>query len=112
MGEPVMKKSDKKVVLDHMILGIVIAFTFGCIATTHRTAHTLEQGQISTSAHYLRAENLEESDAQPIHLTGVDFRYGIFDRLDIGVLHTWDARKDNEGGFSSIWGMSKFSSKK
>lgn len=99
-----MKKSNKKLIMDHVILVVVISFTFGCIATTHRTANTLEKKQLSTSAHYLRAENLEESDARPIHLTGIDFRYGIFNRLDIGAVHTWDATKDNEGGFSSIWG--------
>lgn len=97
-----MEKKKRNIIIDHLIILISLAFGLGCIATTHRTAHTLEKGQYSVSAHYLQAKN-EQNSYDPIHLAGLDLRFGLHDRFDLGVLHSWDLTKGNEGIYSSLW---------
>lgn len=79
-------------------------FFFGCIATTHRSAKTLDPGQFSLSGSYLRAENLEEGDAEPVQLIALDSRFGLIRGLDMGFMHTWDVSKDNENMYATYWG--------
>jgi len=86
-----------------MTAGVVIFF-FGCIASSHRTARTLDGGQVSVSGSYLRAENLDESDATPIQLFALDARLGATRGMDFGIMHTWDISSDNGNQFATFWG--------
>jgi hypothetical protein len=79
-------------------------FFFGCIASAHRSGRTLDSGQFSVSGSYLRAENMEESDAEQVQLVALDGRFGLIRGLDMGVMHTWDISKDNDNMFATFWG--------
>lgn len=83
-------------------------FLFGCIASTHRGPETLAPKQVSLGAGYLRAENLEESNAEPVQLVALDARMGLEKGVDAGIMHTWDITKDNENGFATVWADMKF----
>ena len=93
---------------DFLFLVGAISFLFGCIASMHRSAKTLDQGQYSFSGSYLRAENLDESDAEPIQLGSFDARMGVTKGVDLGLMHTWDFSKDNENRYATFWGDVKF----
>jgi hypothetical protein len=103
-----MKIIDSHRGLEYFVVIGAVLFFFGCIASSHRSARTLEQGQISLSGSYLRAENLEESEAEPIHLAALDMRYGLARGIDAGIMHTWDFTPDNDNAFNTIWGDVKF----
>ncbi|MFC1563612.1 hypothetical protein ACFL6G_01690 [candidate division KSB1 bacterium] len=79
-------------------------FFFGCIASMHRSGKTLDAKQASFSGSYLRANNLEESDAEPVKLIALDSRLGIGYKVDIGLAHTFDISKNNDNAFNTIWG--------
>ncbi len=92
------------------VLMVLSAFGlfFGCIATSHRSARTLDEDQVSVSASYLRAEDIDESESEPIHLAAIDGRLGLAKGIDIGVMHTWDFTRGNENAFATLWGDVKF----
>lgn len=81
-----------------------ILFFFGCIASSHRTARTLDEGQVSFGGSYLRAEDTEDSKATPIQLLAIDGRVGVARGLDFGLMHTWDITEKNENQFATMWG--------
>lgn len=89
-----------------VIFGAGILF-LSCIATTHHTARTLDPGQGSVSAGYLRGRNLEETSDEPVQLVGLNTRFGLARSIDCGLEHTWDISKDNENIFATIWGDCK-----
>lgn len=85
------------------LLGVAFFF-FGCIASAHRSGKTLDQGQASFSGSYLRAENMDNPDAEPIQLIALDARVGLNRAVDVGAMHTWDISKGNENQFATFWG--------
>ena len=70
--------------------GYDAAPTFGCFASSYKTAKTLEPKQVALGAGYMRLENLENSDADGIDLLDLNFRYGIGKGFDMGLAHTFD----------------------
>ena len=103
-------KSDYKIGMkDYIVLFIAVAFLFGCISSSFRSAKTVEPKQASVSGGYMRVIDLEDSDADPIDLLDLGVRYGLPGGVDIGIAHTFDITADNESKFSTIWGTSKFS---
>lgn len=74
---------------DILFLCGVVIFFFGCIASSHRTARTMKEGQVSLSGSYLQANDLVSSDAKPIQLIGGDARLGTGRGVDIGLGHSW-----------------------
>lgn len=89
---------------DLFFLTGVAFFFFGCIASMHRTARITKPKQVSMSGSYMQARTIEEFDDTPVQLYAFDVRTGIAKRADIGFMHTWDASKDNENAFASVWG--------
>lgn len=93
---------------DFLFICGAASFLFGCIASTHRGPQTLAPKQTSLGASYLRAENLEESDSEPVQLVALDARTGLEKGVDAGIAHTWDISRGNENAFATIWGDIKF----
>jgi len=89
------------------LLGSLALFV-GCIASSHRTARTLEPGRLSTSVSYSQVNNLEDMSEKSIHLAGVDIRRGLARGIDLGFEHTWDVSENHNGAYSSVWGDVKF----
>lgn len=89
---------------DYLFLFVTVFFFFGCIASTHRSPKTLEPGQLSLSGSYLQADNMENSDREPIRLIALDGRTGIARGFDMGIMHTWDISKDNDNAYATFWG--------
>jgi hypothetical protein len=92
---------------DYFFLLVVVVFLFGCVASSHRSGKTLDQGQFSAGIAYDGLNNVSESEADMIHLLAVDGRVGVVRGLDLGVAHTWDMTGDNDGLFSTWWGDAK-----
>lgn len=92
---------------DYFFLLVAVVFLFGCVASSHRSGKTLDQGQFSIGMAYDGLIDLEESDADMIHLLALDGRIGVLDGLDVGVAHTWDITGDNDGRYSTWWGDAK-----
>ena len=89
---------------DYFFLLAAVVFLFGCVASSHRSGKTLDQGQVSIGMAYDGLIDLEESDVDMIHLLELDGRVGVVNGVDIGVAHTWDITPDNEQLFSTWWG--------
>lgn len=89
------------------IIGIGVFF-FSCIATTMHVAKTLEPGQGEMSAGYMQARSFENFGEDPIQLLGVGGRIGIVDNLDLGMEHSFDITKNNEGQLATFWGDVKY----
>ena len=88
-----MKNSRKVTPKDVWFALAAGAFFLACIATSHRTARTLHQGQVSASASYLQdrpADELFGEEVVPIQLAALDARVGIAKGFDMGLAHTWD----------------------
>ena len=83
-------------------------FFFSCIATTLQVAHTKAPGQAEVSAGYMQARSIEEFSETPIQLLGVNARLGVAPNFDMGLEHTFDLSKDNEGAYKTIWGDAKY----
>lgn len=92
---------------DYAVMAGIVALFLGCIASSHRSAKTLDKGQGSIGASYLMAQNMEDTDADPIHLAAIDYRGGIARGFDFGIMHTWDINKDNDNLYSTFWGDCK-----
>lgn len=78
-------------------------FFMGCIASSHRSGITLRPGQYSVSGSYLRASSMEETDAESVQLIAVDGRAGLAEGLDVGLMHTFDISKGNDGAYETTW---------
>ena len=99
-----MKKQMPLTWQDCLFLLCAAFFFFGCIASAHRSGKTLDQGQASFSGSYLRAENVDDPDAEPVQLIALDARVGVNQAVDLGAMHTWDITRYNENQFASFWG--------
>ncbi|MCK4410034.1 MAG: hypothetical protein KAW67_08105 [Candidatus Eisenbacteria sp.] len=93
---------------DYFFLLVAVVFLFGCVASSHRSGKTLDQGQVSMGIAYDGLHNIEESEADMIQLLAVDGRVGVVNGLDVGVAHTWDVTALAEGAFSTWWGDAKW----
>jgi len=92
---------------DYFFLLAAVVFLFGCVASSHGSGKTLDQGQVSLGVAYDGLIFLQESDSGMAHLFALDGRVGVVKGLDIGVAHTWDITALNEGIFSTWWGDAK-----
>ncbi len=92
---------------DYLFLLVVVIFLFGCVASSHRSGKTLDQGQVSMGIAYDGLIFLEESDSGMAHLFALDGRVGVVKSLDVGVAHTWDITALNEGAYATWWGDAK-----
>jgi hypothetical protein len=103
-----MNKLTRVSLQDYLFVIGTAFFFFGCIASMHRSGKTLDPGQASFSASYVRAEDLDNSNAEPVQLVAVDSRFGIANGMDIGLAHTWDVSKGNNNTYATFWGDVKF----
>ena len=92
---------------DYFFLLVVVVFLFGCVASSHRSGKTLDQGQVSVGMAYDGLLDLEESDVDMIQLLELDGRVGVVNGLDVGVAHTFDITGNNDGLYSTWWGDAK-----
>ena len=102
-----MRRRHAVVLRDCLFLFLGGFFFLGCIATSHRSARTLDPGQFSVSGSYVNAQDLEEADADAIHLIALEGRIGAARGLDLGLAHTWDITSGNDGAYSTFWGDMK-----
>jgi hypothetical protein len=98
-----MKINYKIGLADYSVILISVLFVFGCIASSIRSAKTVQPGQASLSGGYMRAIDLEESDADPLDLLDLNGRVGLGRGVDFGIAHTFDLTADNESQFNTIW---------
>lgn len=103
-----MKKTRRVRWTDLLFLLGFLALFVGCIASSHRSARTVEPRRVSMSAGYSHVSNLEESSEKPIQLADVDVRTGLAKGIDLGFEHTWDVSENHNGAYSSVWGDVKF----
>lgn len=92
---------------DYCVIVGIVTFFLGCIASSHRSAKTLEESQASLGVSYLRASTMENENTEPIQLVALDYRVGIARGVDFGLMHTWDVSKDNDNAFATMWGDCK-----
>jgi len=97
-----MKKTRFKA--DDLVAVLLAAFfSIGCLATAHRSPRVLHQGGISIGTNYIEANNIEVDGDEPIKLLALDTRLGLGNSFDLGLMHSWDISKDNEGAYSTAW---------
>ena len=96
---------------DIITLIIIAGFLLGCYATTHRGPRTLDPGQVSGSASYLRFKGTEaDPDDDLRELVGVEGRVGLLKGIDIGFMRTFDISEgvESDEGIDTYWFDSKF----
>ena len=96
---------------DIITLIIIAGFLLGCYATTHRGPRTLDPGQVSGSASYLRFKGTEaDPDDDLGELVGVEGRVGLLKGIDIGFMRTFDISEgvESDEGIDTYWFDSKF----
>jgi hypothetical protein len=103
-----MKNSNHLNRMDIIFILSAGIFFFSCIFTTLQTAHTKAPGQAELSAGYLQARSIDEFSESPVQLMGLDARIGVARNFDVGIEHTFDLSKDNEGAFKTFWGDAKY----
>ena len=86
--------------VEYFAIAASVLFIFGCIASSYKTAKTLEPQQVALGAGYMRLENLDDSNADGIDLLDVNFRTGIAKGFDMGLAHTFDL--SSESGSTSL----------
>jgi len=89
--------------LDLLIICVTSVFFLSCIATTLRTAETLEPGEVSLTPGYMQVRSIEEFEEEPVQLLGTAARFGVIKQFDIGVEHVLDISKENDNQFGSVW---------
>ena len=98
-----MKRKLSRALADWAFIAGTALLFLGCIATSYRSARTLEPGQVSLGGGYLHAINTEEND-DPVQLLNLDFRVSPGRQVDLGMAHTFDLTPDNDNGFATLWG--------
>lgn len=96
---------------DIITLVILSIFLLGCYATTHRGPRTLDPGQGSVSASYLRLKGTDtDSDDDPGELVSVEGRVGIVKGIDVGFMRSFEISKGVESGegIDTYWFDAKF----
>jgi len=88
---------------DLIALSIAVLFSLGCLATTPRSPRVTDARCVSFGMSYLNANNLQNEDADPLNFFALDTRVGLGKGMDLGLMHTWDVTKDNDGAYSTIW---------
>lgn len=101
---------------DLLLVAGAFALFFGCIATSYRSARTLEPGQVSVGAGYVVVSNEEDFEDDPLdlinedgsfHLVNLDFRFSPGKNIDLGVAHTFDITRDHNSRMATVWGDAK-----
>lgn len=92
------------------VLVIIIAgmFLFGCIASSYKTAKTVEKNQVALSGGYMHLKNLDNSNADGINLIDLNMRYGLSKNFDMGLANTFDVSSGNGTSLSTFWGDLKW----
>lgn len=81
-----------------------VLFVLGCISSSYQSAETLEPKQVGIGGGYLRAENMDNSDADPLELLDLNLRYGIARGFDMGLAHTFDiSSQEGDNTLSTVW---------
>ncbi|MFQ6617613.1 MAG: hypothetical protein ACE5QV_02895 [Fidelibacterota bacterium] len=88
-----------------MALIILAGLLPGCYATIHRGPRTLNPGQVSASASYLRFKGTKaEPEDNPVELIGFEGRVGVLKGLDIGYMRTIDISENvKDEGIDTYW---------
>lgn len=82
---------------------------FGCMASSYRSARTLEPGQVSVGAGYLAALDADDNESdEAMHFASLDARAGVVRGVDFGLAHSWDLTEGTDGTLSTLWGDAKF----
>lgn len=73
------------------IFSILVLFLQSCYTTTHRGPWTVKPGQISPSVNYIWVKGTDADEStEPMELIGLEGRYGLLNRLDLGYMRTFD----------------------
>ena len=100
-----MKRNLLRTLADAAFIAGTALLFLGCIATSYRSARTLEPGQVSLGGGYLHAINIEdEEDGDPAQFVNLDFRASPGRQVDFGLAHTFDASSGNDNAFATVWG--------
>lgn len=82
---------------------LAAAYVFlGCMPLPYRAGTTLEQGHLSQGLSYMRSDNLEHSDAEPLQFIALDGRFGVANGVDVGLTHTIDFTEDGHGRLGTV----------
>jgi hypothetical protein len=82
---------------------LAAAYVFlGCMPVPYRAGTTLEQGELSQGLSYMRSDNLEHSDTEPLQFLALDGRFGAAEALDVGLTHTIDFTEDGRGRLGTV----------
>lgn len=99
-----MKTQQKTDFTEILVILVSVIFLFGCIASSYKTAKTVEPKQVALGGGYMRVENLDSPDADGIDLLDLDFRYGALRGFDFGLAHTFDITSGDGTSLSTFWG--------
>lgn len=100
-----MKRNLTRTLADAAFIAGTALLFLGCIATSYRSARTLEPGQVSIGGGYLQANNIEtDEDEDPVQLVNLDFRASPGKQVDVGLSHSYDASEGGESYLSTVWG--------
>jgi hypothetical protein len=103
-----MKNFKRFMLIDLIFVLSAGVFFLSCVFTTLQTARTKDPGQAEISAGYMQVRSIEEFSETPIQLVGINARIGVANNFDMGLAHTFDISKDNEGVFKTFWGDAKY----
>ena len=103
-----MKNLKRFMLVDLIFVLSASVFFLSCVFTTLQTARTKAPGQAEVSAGYMQVRSIEEFSEDPIQLIGINGRIGVANNFDMGLAHSFDVSKDNEGAFKTLWGDAKY----
>ncbi len=104
-----MKQRFKSVFISVIFINILF-LTQSCYTVAHRGPWTVKPGTISPSLNYLRFNSTSaDTDDDPMELVGIEARYGIKNRMDIGYMRTIDfssyVDEDSDGADMHIFDL-------
>ena len=99
-----MKSKNNIGFIEYFAIIASVLFIFGCIASSYKSAKTLEPKQVAFGAGYMHLENLDNSEADGIDLLDLNFRVGISKGVDMGLAHTFDISSESGNtSLSTFW---------
>lgn len=99
-----MKTNQGTGYIEFLVIIIAGMFLFGCIASSYKTAKTVEKKQVALSGGYMHLTNLDNSSADGINLIDLNLRYGVAKGFDMGLANTFDVSSGSGTSLSTLWG--------
>ena len=99
-----MKTKNNLNSVEYFAILVSVLFIFGCLASSYKTAKTLEPKQFAVGAGYMRLENLDDTDADGIDLLDINLRAGLAKGFDMGIANTFHISSESQGStYSTFW---------